>query len=85
MYLSKDQNLQFGFVNTKCIVVVFKHKTANKPLLFTHTAHQASRKKFFWIKKNLNFLWIKNFLRGEGLDTPLIQVKLWLIVDWIYF
>lgn len=45
MNLNKDQRLKFIVVNAKCIVIVVKHTTVNTPLLFTHTAHQASQEE----------------------------------------
>lgn len=45
IHRNKDQRLKFIFVNTKCIVIVRYHRTVNTPLLFTHTAHQASQEK----------------------------------------
>lgn len=46
---NEDQRLQFVFVNMKCIVIVVNHTTMNKPLLFTHTAHQANQEIGLWI------------------------------------
>lgn len=45
IYLTRDQRLKLVAVNKKCIVVGGNHTPANRPLLFTHTARQASQKE----------------------------------------
>lgn len=44
--LNRDQRLKLIAVNEKYIVIVRNHSTVNTPLLFTHTAHQASQEEF---------------------------------------
>ena len=50
---NKDRSLKFGFVNTKCIVIVIYNITVNKPLaLYTHRPPGWPRKIFLKLDRN---------------------------------